>query len=328
MHPDRIAVLAFEGVSLFHMTVPGLVFGANLAPPGFPPYDLCHCAVNPGMIRTDTELEIRVELGLGALEDAAIVIIPGWRDPDILPPAELLEALRKAHDTGKLIVALCQGAFVLGHAGLLDGRQATTHWVVRDAFARQFPRAIFRPDVLYIEDGNIITSAGTVAAIDCCLNLVRSRHGADMANRMARMLVTPPHRQGGQAQYVEKPVPLFPCQSRLPGVLEWAVEHLSESLTVDRLAEVARMSRRSFTRHFRETTGASVTEWLNLQRVARAQQLLETTDLPVERIAGEVGFGTPLSLRQNFAEQLGTSPSDYRRAFRQESKGNARSSGG
>lgn len=328
MHPTRIAVLAFEGVSLFHMTVPGLVFGANLAPAGFPAYELYHCSIEPGTIRTDTELEIRIELGLDALEDAAIIVIPGWRDPETLPPAGLVKALHKAHEAGKLIVALCQGAFVLGHAGLLDGRQATTHWVARDAFARQFPQAIFRPDVLYTEDGNIITSAGTIAAIDCCLNLIRSRHGADMANRMARMLVTPPHRQGGQAQYVEKPVPLFPCQSRLPGVLEWAVAHISEPLTVDRLAEVAGMSRRSFTRHFREATGASVTKWLNMQRVARVQQLLETTDLPVERIAGEVGFSTPLSLRQNFIEQLGTAPSDYRRTFRHERTGKGRNTGG
>lgn len=187
--------------------------------------------------------------------------------------------------------------------------------MAREAFARRFPEASFRPDVLYIEDGNIVTSAGTVAAIDCCLNVVRQRHGADMANRMARMLVTPPHRQGGQAQYIERPVPLFPCQSRLPGVLEWALEHLSEPLSVDALADVARMSRRSFTRYFREATGQSVTQWLNAQRVARAQQLLETTDLPIEHVAHEAGFGTPLSMRQQFAERLGTAPSDYRRSF-------------
>ena len=319
MSTIQVAVLAFEGTSLFHLTVPGMVFGASQAPDAFPSYELRYCAVTPGMIRTDTGLEIRVTDGLDALADADLVVVPAWENPEAEAPTALTDALRKAHTDGKLIVGLCLGAFVLGDAGLLDGRQATTHWVARDTFARRFPAAIFRPDVLYVEDGNVVTSAGNVAAIDCCLNLIRSRHGADQANRMARMLVTPPHRQGGQAQYIEKPVPLFPCQTRLPGVLEWAAEHLAEPLDVDTLAGVAHMSRRSFTRHFREATGMTVTQWLNAQRVARAQQLLETSDLPVERIAHEVGFGTPLSMRQQFSMQLGTAPSDYRRSFRDRS---------
>ncbi|MXQ14146.1 GlxA family transcriptional regulator [Microvirga makkahensis] len=315
MSPMRVAVLVFDGASLFHLTVPGLVLGTSPASPGEPFYDVRYCAVTPGMVRTDTGLEVRVPDGLDALAKADMIIVPAWEDPEARAPEALTEALREAHSRGKLIVGLCLGAFVLGDAGLLDGRQATTHWVAREAFARRFPTANFRPDVLYVEDGNIVTSAGTVAAIDCCLNLVRERHGADVANRTARMLVTPPHRQGGQAQYIEKPVPQFPCESRLPGVLEWALEHLSEPLTVDTLADVAHMSRRTFTRRFRETTGTTLTKWLNAQRVSRAQQLLETTDLPVEHIVHEVGFGTPLSMRQQFAEQLGTSPSDYRRTF-------------
>lgn len=204
---------------------------------------------------------------------------------------------------------------MLGDAGLLDGRQATTHWVAREVFSRRFPDAVFRPDVLYVQDGQVVTSAGNVAAIDCCLNVIREGHGAHLANRIARMLVTPPHRQGGQAQYIESPLPVLPCHSRLPGVLEWALEHLGEPLGVDKLAEVAHMSRRSFTRHFRETTGMSVTGWLNAQRVAKAQQLLETTHLPIENVAHDAGFGTALSMRQQFYAQLGTSPSDYRRAF-------------
>ncbi|MBM1173873.1 GlxA family transcriptional regulator [Microvirga arabica] len=315
MSAVHVAVLAFEGVSLFQLTVPGVVFGATLAPPGFPRHDVRYCALAPGRIRSDLGLEIEVPDGLDAMRDADVIIVPAWSDPELRAPDALVEALQQAHARGKLIVGLCLGAFVLGDAGLLDGRKATTHWVAREAFARRFPTTDFRPDVLYVEDGNIVTSAGTVAAIDCCLNLVRERHGADVANRMARMLVTPPHRQGGQAQYIEKPIALLPCQSRLPDVLEWALEHLSEPLTVDTLADVARMSRRSFTRRFREATGTTVTKWLNAQRVDKAQQLLESTDLPVEHIAHEVGFGTPLSMRQQFAEQLGTSPSDYRRTF-------------
>jgi transcriptional regulator GlxA family with amidase domain len=316
MSPVRVAVLAFDGMSLFHLTVPGVVLGTSSASPGEPFYDVRYCAVTPGMVSTDTGLEVRVPDGLDALAKADLIIVPAWGGSEARAPEAWIEALREAHSRGKLIVGLCLGAFVLGDAGLLDGRQATTHWMAREAFARRFPTANFRPDVLYVADGNIVTSAGTVAAIDCCLNLVRERHGADVANRTARMLVTPPHRQGGQAQYIEKPVPQFPCESRLPGVLEWALEHLSESLTVDTLADVAHMSRRTFTRRFRETTGTTLTKWLNAQRVTRAQQLLETTDLPVEHIIHEVGFGTPLSMRQQFAEQLGTSPSDYRRTFR------------
>src|SRR5690606_13625864 len=179
----------------------------------------------------------------------------------------------------------------------------------------RFPKVLFRPDVLYVDDDNIVTSAGTVAAIDCCLNLVRQRHGSEVANHMARLLVTPPHRQGGQAQYIERPVAQLPSEHRLPGVLEWARQNLSENLSVDTLAEVASMSRRTFTRRFRETTGTTVTKWLNAERVARAQQLLETTERSIECIASDVGFGTSLSLRQQFASQLGTSPSHYRRSF-------------
>lgn len=316
MSKIRVSVIAVEGVSLFHLSVPSMVFGAFVAPPNYPAYEVRYCALSPGLIRTDTGLEILVDDGIDTIGQSDVVIVPAWSDIERPAPDILTEALRKAHGDGKMIVGLCFGAFVLGDAGLLNGREATTHWMAREAFEKRFPKAKFRPDVLYVEDGGTVTSAGSVAAIDCCLNLVRERHGVDMANRIARVLVTPPHRQGGQAQYVEKPVPIFPCQSRLPGVLEWAVAHLSESLTVDRLAAVARMSRRSFTRHFREATGMSITQWLNTRRVARAQQLLETTDLPVEHVAQEAGFGTPLSMRQQFASQLGTAPSDYRRSFR------------
>ncbi|EQB16358.1 GlxA family transcriptional regulator [Novosphingobium lindaniclasticum] len=315
MSRTQVAVLAFEGVSLFHLTTPGMVFGASIAPADFPLYEVRYCAVDPGLICADNGLQVYVPDGLEAMREAGIVIVPGWNNPEAATPPVLIEALRTAHGKGKIIVGLCLGAFVLGDAGLLNGREATTHWIAREAFARRFPSVIFRPDVLYIEDGGIVTSAGSMAAIDCCLNLLRMRHGADVANRMARMLVTPPHRQGGQAQYIEKPVPLLPCQNRLPGVLEWALERISEALTVDMLADVAGMSRRSFTRHFREATGLTVTQWLNAQRLTKAQQLLETTQLPVEHVAYAAGFGTPLSMRQQFALQLGTSPSTYRQTF-------------
>ncbi|BAL27327.1 GlxA family transcriptional regulator [Azoarcus sp. KH32C] len=315
MQPVRVAVLAFDDISLFHLSVPGLVFSGVRSSCGLPPYELRYCAPAPGRVRCSQGVEIDVPGGLDAMSDADLVIVPSWNEPDTLAPAALTEALRGAHDRGAQIVGLCLGAFVLGDAGLLDGRRATTHWGWRELFARRFPKADFRPDVLYVDDGEIVTSAGTVAAIDCCLNLVRQRHGADVANRVARLLVTPPHRQGGQAQFVEQPVPVLASENRLPGVLEWARERLGDPLSLDLLADAAHMSRRTFTRRFREATGTTVAKWLAAQRLARAQQLLETTDLPIERIAAEVGFGTALSLRQHFAAQMGTNPSAYRRAF-------------
>lgn len=315
MSAIRVAVFAFEGASLFHLSVPAMVLSALNGTPGFPRYEVRYFARSPGRMRSDHGVVIEVSDGLQALRRADIVIVPAWHDPETAAPAEVTDALRKAHKQGKLIVGLCLGAFVLADAGLLDGKAATTHWAAREAFARRFPDVLFRPDVLYVDDGNVVTSAGTVAAIDCCLHLVRQRHGCEAANHMARLLVTPPHRQGGQAQYIERPVLQLPNDNRLPGVLEWARDHLAEDLSVDALAEVAKMSRRTFTRRFRETTGTTVTKWLNAERVARAQQLLEVTNRSIECIASEVGFGTPLSLRQQFASQLGTSPSSYRRSF-------------
>lgn len=315
MSTVRIIVLAFEGVSLFQLSVPAVAFGVVNKPAGFPDYEVQYCAHFPGFIASDQGLAINVPCGLEAMQEADIIIVPAWIDPEEAVPPAVIEALQEAHANGKLIVGFCLGAFVLGAAGLLDGREATTHWVARDAFARLFPAAKFRPDVLYVTDENIVTSAGTVAAFDCCLEMIRQRHGSDMANRIARQLVTPPHRQGGQAQYIEQPVPQFSCVGRLVEVLAWAREHLSEPLSLDTLAGVAKMSRRTFTRRFRETTGTTVTRWLNAERVARAQRLLEVTELPIECIASEVGFGTPMSLRMQFTAQLGTSPSEYRRTF-------------
>jgi transcriptional regulator GlxA family with amidase domain len=315
MSSIRVAVLAFDGVSLFHLSVPGVVLGSINASSEALRYEVRYCAEKPGRIRSDQGITIEVNDGLDALRKADVVIVPSWSNAEEAAPPALADALRRAHAKGKLIVGLCLGAFVLGDAGLLDDREATTHWIARDVFARRFPRSRFRPDVLYVADGNVITSAGTVAAIDCCLHLVRQRHGADVANRTARLLVTPPHRQGGQAQYIEQPVPQLPSENRLPGVLEWAREHLAEPLSLDMLAEVARMSRRTFTRRFREATGTTFNKWVNAERVARAQQLLETSAMPIDVIASKAGFGTTLSLRQQFSAQLGTSPSGYRRTF-------------
>ncbi|MCF6753390.1 helix-turn-helix domain-containing protein [Pseudomonas stutzeri] len=321
MSPLHVCVVAFEGVSLFHLSVPAMVLGAVDERADGPRYAISYCAAQPGRVRCDQGLTVEVPDGMAPMTRADIVIVPAWSDPEVSAPAQLIDGLRQAHARGALIVGLCLGAFVLGDAGLLDGREATTHWVAREVFARRFPASHFRPDVLYVEDDKVITSAGTVAAIDCCLHLLRQHHGADVANRIARMLVTPPHRQGGQAQYIEQPVPQLPSESRIPEVLAWARQHLEEALSLDALAEVAHMSRRTFTRRFREATGTTFIRWLNAERVARAQQLLETTVMPIECVASQVGFGTALSLRQQFAAQLGTTPSGYRRTFCQASRG-------
>lgn len=315
MQSIRVAVLAFDGVSLFHLSVPGMVLGTAQSAPGEPQYEVSYCAETPGMVTSDQGLDLAVAQGLELMEASDVIVIPAWADPSVAASAQLVNALQLANTQGKLIVGLCLGAFVLGDAGLLDGREATTHWAGRDEFAQRFPAVRFRPEVLYVSDGNIMTSAGTVAAIDCCLHLVRQRLGAGVANRTAKMLVTPPHRQGGQAQYVEHSVPQLSSETHLSDVLAWARVNLASDLSLDVLADRAKMSRRTFTRRFRETTGSTVSKWLNAQRVVRAQELLETTDLPIECVAGEAGFGTPLSLRQQFGVHLGTSPSEYRRTF-------------
>ena len=318
MHSIHVAVLAFDGVSLFHLSVPGMVLGSARSAPSEPEYEVSYFAEKPGMVSSDQGIGLAVAHGLELMEASDVIIIPAWGDQSVIASAPLVKALRRANTQGKLIVGLCLGAFVLGDAGLLDGKEATTHWAVRDEFARRFAKVRFRPEVLYVTDGNIMTSAGTVATIDCCLHLVRQRLGADVANRTAKMLVTPPHRQGGQAQYIEHPVRQLSSETHLSDLLAWARQNLARELSLDVLADVAKMSRRTFTRRFKEATGSTVSKWLNAERIVRAQALLETTDLSIECIAGEAGFGTPLSLRQQFAVHLGTSPSEYRRTFSRE----------
>jgi transcriptional regulator GlxA family with amidase domain len=311
----RIAVVAFDRMIPFHLSVPCIVFGENRFEGDVPPFELRVCAAEPGPLATTAGFTLGAAYGLDALADADVVIVPSWRDTEEAPPAALCEALREAHARGAVLVGLCLGAFVLAHAGLLDGRPATTHWHAADAFARNFPQVRFDPDVLYIDDGDILTSAGTAAGIDCCLHLLRRLAGTQAANYVARRLVVPPHRQGSQAQYVQQPVAARGRGDRLSGLLDWIRAHLDAPHTLDSLAQRALMSRRTFTRQFRLTTGATVTAWLLGERLARAQQLLETTDQPIDAIAQRAGFGSAASLRQHFVEAFRTSPSAWRREF-------------
>ncbi|MCQ4278889.1 helix-turn-helix domain-containing protein [Pseudomonas stutzeri] len=314
MQPHRIAVIAFDQISPFHLSVPCLVFSEE----GSREQGYCVevCAAEPGLLRTTAGFALQVDYGLEALEQAQTVIMPSWRHADEPPPAALLDALVAAHARGATLVGLCLGAYVLAATGLLDGRCATTHWASVEHFKTRFPSVEVNADVLYLDDHGLLTSAGTAAALDCCLYLLRKHWGAEIANRVARRLVMSPHRQGGQAQFIEQPVPANRRDTRLGELLDWTRATLHLPHTLDSLADKAMMSRRTFTRHFRLLTGTTVSGWLLTERLALSQRLLETTDHPIAAIASLAGFGSQVSLRQHFSKALGVSPMHYRQAFR------------
>ena len=315
---ETVAVLAFDGISPFHLSVPCMVFGEDRTETGQPRFRLRVCAIEPGVLQTSAGFSLTVQHGLQPLRQAQIVVVPSWGDACPPAPPALLRALQAAHRRGATIVGLCVGAFVLAEAGLLDGRPATTHWNFADAFARQYPKVRLQPEVLYVDDGDVLTSAGTAAGIDCCLHVLRMRYGAEAANRAARRMVVAPHRQGGQAQYIQQPVPSACAHDRLAPLLEWLGRHLHQPHTLDALARRSLMSRRNFTRRFLESTGTTVGQWLQNQRLALAQRLLETTDRSVERVASDAGFGSAVSLRKHFVAAFQVSPTAYRQQFSQE----------
>ena len=316
MAKHRIAVLAYDGISPFHLSVPCMVFGDDLARLGVPRYDLVVCAEKAGRVCTPSGFSIDVAFDLSVLESADTVIVPAWPGPAELPSEALLEALRAAHARGARVVGLCVGAFVLAEAGLLDGRTACTHWVWADDFARRYPKVKLDRDVLYVDGGDILTSAGTAAAIDCCIHLVRIDHGAEVANRLARRMVTAPHRSGGQAQYIEQPLPRSVDCDRLARTMAWASANLTQPVGLDAMAERAAMSRRTFSRQFRKATGTTVGHWLLAQRLALMQRLLETSDRSIDMLASESGFASTVSMRQHFSAAFSISPAAYRKQFR------------
>lgn len=313
--PEKVAVVAFDGISPFHLSVPCLVFGEDRTDRGDRRYEVIVCSSGRAPLRTNAGFTVQTAQGLDALRRADLVIVPSWPDAAAPVPKALSDALRAAHRRGAKIVGLCLGAFVLAEAGLLRGRSATTHWYVAGEFARRYPGVEVQPEVLYVDEGDVVTSAGTAAAIDCCLHLLRVRHGAEAANRAARRMVVAPHRAGGQAQYIEQPVPAAPQRDRLTPLIEWLRQHLQEPHGLDELAQRACMSRRNFTRRFRELTGTSVGAWLQDQRLALAQRLLETTSSSMEEVALACGIGSAISLRQQFRAKYDLSPTQYRRQF-------------
>ncbi|BCJ48087.1 AraC family transcriptional regulator [Actinoplanes ianthinogenes] len=307
-----VAVAATDGMLHFELALACEVFGSRPDGVSVPWYDVRVCGGSPVRLG---RFVVEPDCGLGGLVGAGTVIVPGVADVDAAPPADLVAAVRAAHAAGARVVSLCTGAFVLAAAGLLDGLSATTHWAHTGQLAARFPRVRVDPDVLYVDNGRVLTSAGKAAAMDLCLHLVRLDHGPAVANVVARRLVVPPHRDGGQAQFVMTPVPQR-ADHPLSPLLAWVMGRLDEPLTVEDLARRANLSSRQLARQFQAVTGTTPLQWLLAQRIRRAQELLESSDDSVEVIAVAAGMGTATTLRRHFQRTVGVAPDAYRRTFR------------
>ncbi|MFJ8434727.1 GlxA family transcriptional regulator [Kitasatospora sp. NPDC094019] len=313
----RVAVLVLEGAKPLDVGIPAQVFSSR---PSMP-YTVRVCGPAPGLVTGGDGLSYHVAEGLEAVEHADTVFVPGYRDPaTTAPPAAVVEALVAAHARGARLAAISTGAFALAATGLLDGRRATTHWHYARALAERHPRVRVDENVLFVDEGAVLTSAGAASGIDLCLHLVRRDHGVGLSNHVARRLVAAPYRSGGQAQYVPRSVP-EPLGDLFAGTREWALAHLAEPLTLEGLARHARVSARTFSRRFVEDTGYTPMQWVLRARVDLARELLERTDLGVEQIADRVGLGTGANLRLHFHRVLGTSPTEYRHTFAARAEG-------
>ncbi|MEU8503757.1 helix-turn-helix domain-containing protein [Streptomyces brevispora] len=322
--PHRIVVLALDGLLPFELGIPQRIFGRSLGSEplngGRKLYEVVTCSIRaPGPVRTDADFTITVEHGPEALATADTVVIPAsYALGPVYTEGRLTDELAAAFAhirPGTRMVSICTGSYVLAAAGYLDGRPATTHWTSAEHFQKLFPAVRVDPDVLFIDDGDVLTSAGVAAGIDLCLHIVRRDHGTAVANDVARRTVVPPHRDGGQAQYIQRPVP----DAQIAGTTTaraWALGRLERPILLRDMAQQESMSVRTFTRRFREEVGISPVQWLTRQRVERARQLLESTDLSIDQVARDAGFGTPTSLRQHLQATLGVSPTMYRRTFR------------
>jgi transcriptional regulator GlxA family with amidase domain len=308
-----IACIALPQMAPFEFGVICEVFGIDRREHGGPIFDFHVVAADPGPITTKLGFDVVVKEGLDFAYEADLVAVPASL---VGSPADerVLDVIRDAVDRGAWVLSVCSGAFTLGYAGVLEGRRATTHWMYTDKMAELFPQTEVDPDVLFVQDGKVVTGAGTAAGIDAALHIVRTELGASAANVVARRMVVPPQRDGGQSQFIQTPVP--ECHSdSFAKVTEWMLEHLDQDLTVDLLARKALMSPRTFARRFRAETGTTPNAWLNRQRLLRAQQLLEETSLTLEEIARETGFGAAAVMRHHFLKVLQTTPTQYRRLF-------------
>ena len=307
-----VALALSENVGIFELAAPCTIFGTGRPPEVEEWYDFRVCS--PRHARVDQWFRTTTEHTYDDLVTADTVIVPACHDGDLCPPPRLVEAVRAAYARGARVMSICTGAFVLAEAGILDGRRAATHWMYADRLARRHPRVRVDPNVLYVDEGQVLTSAGKAAGTDLCLYVVRRDHGAAVANAIARRLVTPPHREGGQAQFVSPRVLPTPADG-LAQVMDWALENLSRTVTVEHLAARAHLSPRTLNRHFHARVGTNPLHWLQQQRVQRAQELLERTDLGVDQVATQSGFGTAAVLRRQFRRTLDTTPDAYRRTF-------------
>ena len=314
MKLTEVAIVAVDGFSPFHYSVPCMLFGDTVSETKR--FNLHICAERPGLLSARDGFALNASGDFSLLEQADIVVVPYWGAVNQRPPQSLLDGLVRARNNGAQIVGLCLGAFVLGYAGLLDDRRAATHWEFEQDFQRLFPQVRLDINALYVDDEGIITSAGTAAALDCCLYLIRQRFGSLVANQIARRMIVPPHREGGQAQFIAQPVPKNTRDARINGLLEYLQQHIREPHNLDSLAQVAAMSRRTLPRHFAKATGMGIADWLAAERLRRSQHLLEAGDLPVGQVAEEVGYRSAVTWRQQFKARFGVSPAEWRRTFR------------
>jgi AraC family transcriptional activator FtrA len=311
----NVVAIALDQIAPFELGVVCEVFGTDRVADGFPAYTFDLVTADGKPVRTRSGYYVTPTGDLELADRADLIAIPAHPlDTDI--PEPVLEALRAAHARGAWLLSVCSGAFVLGEAGLLDGRRCTTHWKHADELARRFPLADIAVNSLYVEDDRVLTSAGTAAGIDACLHLVRKVHGSSVATALARRMVVPPHRDGGQSQFVEAPLPRAEATASLDPLLTWMIEHLDQPITVDELAARSHMAPRTFARRFRTEVGVTPHDWLTAQRVLLARRLLEDTDLGVESVASHAGFGDAATLRHHFSRRLGATPHSYRSTFR------------
>ena len=310
----KIAIYAFDGVTMFHLSVPQMVFD-EVRRQRLGDWESILFSDRAGAVQTAEGYTLSGVQGLEAASDADLIVLPSWSDGTKAWDAAARRAIVAAHSRGAAVAGLCLGAIAVADLGLLDGRSAATHWNAADRLARAHPDVVVDAGVLYIDHGDVMTSAGTASGLDACLHVVRSRLGAEAANQVARSLVVAPHRQGGQAQYIRRPVPHGAADDPIGVATAWAMRNLAQDLTVDRLAEAAHMSRRSFVRSFRDSTATTPAAWVRSRRLDEARRLLETSNLSVDQIAAACGFGNPVTLRQNFGAAFGCTPSDYRRRF-------------
>lgn len=318
MKLTTVAIVAVDGFSPFHYSVPCILFGDSVS--GKKRFNVTICAENPGLLTSRDGFALNATEDYSAIRQADIVVVPYWAHVLERPPQTLLDSLVQARDNGAEIVGLCLGSFVLGYAGILNGKRAATHWEFERQFQSLFPAVQLDINALYVDDDNIITSAGTAAALDCCLYIIRQRFGSVVANQIARRMIVPPHREGGQAQFIAQPMPETTRDARINNLIDYLQHNISQPLNLDALAESVAMSRRTLTRHFMKATGMSVVSWITAERLRRSQLLLESSNLPVEAVAEQVGYLSAVTLRQQFKARFGVSPAEWRKTFRTQSQ--------